>query len=277
MVTVMQLEEFCACIGLHSAAAAFVRGYAMAEEEYRACAALYARDHETLIAEVRKRPDHEQVFLYLFVRLAVDCHVEYERRGISDRIYFDTFRDISIWEEEYRTRTGRVGVAEWGWLWLHPLLRIFRLGRLQFQPYAMTEQADLPAEPGNGGVTLRPGDLLLNVHIPKDGPLSPALTMDSYTQAKAFFRGVPPVFLCESWLLCPELPKLLKPDSNILAFQREYRLIRMEPGTRQAEERIFGEPLESPEQYPETTSLQKAAKKFLLSGGKLENGVGIRL
>lgn len=45
----------------------------------------------------------------------------------------------------------------------------------------------------------------------------------------------------------------------------------------EAEQRIFGEVLSDPAGYSEKTGLQKAAKKFLMEGKKLGNGLGIYL
>ncbi len=267
----MKLDEFCAAIGLNAEAANLAAEFPMAEEEYQAYAALFARDHQAFSAEVRKRADAGQAFLYLFVHLAMDCYPAYCRRGIPDRIYYDTFRDIAIWAEEYRQETGQAGLGEDCWLWLHPQLRIFRLGRLQFQPCAMPRELLLPER------RIWQGEPVLDVHIPKDGPLDPDAVQDSYRQAGEFFRGFSPVFLCESWLLCPELPRLLRADSNILKFQAGYRLYGIEPNSRQAEERIFGRLCSDPSEYPETTSLQRAAKRHLEAGGKLESGRGVRL
>ena len=44
---------------------------------------------------------------------------------------------------------------------------------------------------------------------------------------------------------------------------------------KEAEWRIFGRLEENPKKYPESTSLQKNAKRYLQSGKKLGNGLGL--
>lgn len=267
----MDWKTFCGGIGLSREAEACAASFGLSQQEYERYRRLFWQDPGEFIRQVEERGDWAQAFLCLFIRFGLDAWPAYRRRGISERVYLDTFRDIAIWEEEYRLRFGVPGIATYGWLCLHPQLKLFRLGRLQFQPSALPEAVSLPE------MALAAGDLVLNVHIPKDGPLRPEECAESYRQAEAFFRGIPPVFVCESWLLGPELPRLLRPDSNILAFQKEYRLLACDGESRQAEERIFGQVLEDPGLYPEQTGLQRAAKRFLRDGGKLGSGRGIRV
>ncbi len=77
--------------------------------------------------------------------------------------------------------------------------RRFALGRFQYElvPFRETYEKD--------GVSLHPGDLVINVHIPSCGPLKREEYMKSYAMAADFFRDSfkdrPIVFLCESWML----------------------------------------------------------------------------
>lgn len=266
----MNQEQFYAGIGLSEEARRFVRENPLEDEEYIGWRNLFYRDLDGFFYRLSERPDPNGEFLRISLRMAMDCRAEYQRMGIPDSVFLDTFSDISVWEEECRNRTGHPGVAESGWISRHLSLAIFRLGRLQFEPIALQEPLSLD------GFQIPAGQLALNVHIPKLGPLLPEETAASYRMAERFFRGVPPLFLCASWLLSPALEQLLSPTSNILAFQREYRIVRLLPESRQAEERIFGEILDEPENYPEETSLQKAAKRHLLSGEKLASAFGVR-
>lgn len=58
----------------------------------------------------------------------------YAARGIPESVLRETMTDLQIWIDTCRERTGRPGLREAGWLREHFNGRIFRLGRLQFQP-----------------------------------------------------------------------------------------------------------------------------------------------
>lgn len=82
-------------------------------------------------------------------------------------------------------------------------------------------------------------------------------------------------YFCHSWLLFPNLKEILNLDSNILSFQKFFKILSVDYELRQVEERIFGSVEERVEDYPEMTSLQKRAKAYFLSGKKLGNGFGM--
>ena len=84
-----------------------------------------------------------------------------------------------------------------------------------------------------------------------------------------------PIYICHSWLLGPELSEILGENSNIGKFRSFFHVVLRDYDTREAEERIFKMVQENVSVYPETTSLQRAAKQFLMEGGHLGNGVGI--
>lgn len=267
----MNLIDFCGKIELENDAVKLISDYKMSEKEYQEYFNLFHKNHFLFFDKVRSEKDCPQKYLYLFTRFSIDCYKDYQLRNISDIIYFDTFKDISVWEKEHRRKTGEIGLSEDGWLWLHPKLQLFRLGRLQFQPVAMPKTVELPEK------TVFKDQIVLNVHIPKDGAMPIEEVHASYKQAKAFFRGITDICICASWLLSPALQKLLPKSSNIIKFQNEYTIYQTENGVRQAEERIFGQVSNDFDSYPEETSLQKAAKEYLKKGGEIVSSEGIKL
>ncbi len=58
----------------------------------------------------------------------------YQEKGIPDRILQDTLKDISIWMEDHKAKTGKWGFEQLGWLMNHLQGKLFRIGRLQFMP-----------------------------------------------------------------------------------------------------------------------------------------------
>ena len=81
--------------------------------------------------------------------------------------------------------------------------------------------------------------------------------------------------MCDSWLLSPALEELLPKTSNIIRFQKLFRIVKVHYTFPQAEQRIFGEVLEDKSGYPENTSLQKKAKAYILEGKEPGIGVGV--
>jgi len=185
--------------------------------------------------------------------LSVAAHEQYKERGISDRIYFDTFKDLTIWAKVCYDLYGVWGLKESAWLAQHIKLNLFRLGRLQFLP----------------------NETALTVHIPDDGRLYYEECVKSYSAAVDFFAGREPVFTCETWLLNENLKQLLSPDSNILRFAGDFTVTEGDPDNRQAEERVFNFRLQDdPSLYPQNTSLQRKLRQYLMDGGKMGTKFG---
>ncbi|CAI6039908.1 acyltransferase domain-containing protein [Cohnella sp. JJ-181] len=268
----MNIASLCDAIGLDAEATALVRRYDETEDGfYGAFRAAFLRDRAAALASVRERENGREQLLYLFAKLATDAYEAYRVRGIPEEVYFDTFSDIRIWSEECKRQYGTYGIEESGWLQEHVRLALFRLGRLQFQPIALDRE--LVA----GGRKYAKGDLVLNVHIPAGEPLERQAAEASFARARAFFRGVPPIFVCHSWLLYPGLGQVLDPESNIMQFQRMFEIYEVDDAERQAEERIFGigRLQDDPMAYEAFTGLQRRAKAYLAAGGKLGAGAGI--
>ncbi len=59
----------------------------------------------------------------------------YQEKRIPDRVLQDTLKDISIWMEDHKAKTGKWGFKQLGWLMNHFRGNLFRLGRLQFMPH----------------------------------------------------------------------------------------------------------------------------------------------
>lgn len=227
---------------------------------------LLRTDRKGYLAAMEQQTPAERLLFCLM--MAGEVWEQYQMAGIDSKIWLDTMSDIRIWSEKYRRETGKIGLVQTGWLAHHLTLEIFRLGRLQFEPTRLEEPV-----PSGAGV-LEPGTPALSVHIAAGEPLNHDAALASYEQAKAFFKNPAPLFICYSWLLSPALPELLPPESNILAFQRDYTLFGTDEADRQAEERIFGAPCDDFSAYPERTSLQRRAKAWLLSGKKIPSGAG---
>ena len=193
------------------------------------------------------------------------------KRGISKEITVATLKDLNVWLENYQTQFGVLGLGEFCWLKYHYTGDLFRIGRLQYR-------LEKPLE----GVPA--GEVAIETHIPQGEPLTKDACLQSFEMATKFFQKIfpeakPQYFMCDSWLLNPNLAEILKEESNIVQFMRLWTPIPfVSDNSSQAVERIFGFGFkkENVENAPENTGLQRALKKFLLDGGTMDLTAGYR-
>lgn len=196
----------------------------------------------------------------------------YKQLGISDEIFYATMSDIRIWCEN----DGNKGLKNYPWIQNHLKSELFRLGRLQFQLFTCNNVAyDYKLLPFDKG------ERMIFVHIPQGERLEFNECVKSFKTAKEFFAEHFPdyeyrFFICESWLLYDENWRFMRPGCNILQFQSLFEIVISSLDDRQSIDRIFGKRKLLKKHYPEETSLQKSAKQFLLDGGKMGTGVGIK-
>ena len=219
------------------------------------------------------RQDNGLQILKLYLAWIPQLEQQYRKLGIAESVFRDSLRDLTIWAEDYYDKYHTPGFREWEWVSNTFFLKVFRLGRLQFEPSQLEEAVTLADQDFPAGTTV------LEVHIPAGEPLDPTAVKDAMEQAPAFFRAhfrkEFTLMRCHSWLLCPKLQVMLPPQSRILTFQDLFTVYCEDP-ERQAEERVFGYLSDDPALYPEVTSLQRSLKNALLAGQAVGMGKGIR-
>ena len=212
--------------------------------------------------------------LRLYLDWIVDAKAQYDMQGIPEIYFWDSMKDIAIWCDDYLTKHGVPGFREWEWVGRSLRLEVIRIGRLQFEPIVLSQEVSLNSK------TYPAGTPMLDVHIPAGEPLNAEDALASMNRAPEFFRTyfnkVFSLLHCHSWLLSPDLKKLLSAHSRIIQFQNLFTVYKTDNEERQAEERVFGFLSDDPNKYPESTSLQKAVKQYLLEGNAVEMGAGIR-
>ena len=216
--------------------------------------------------------------LLLFICFSKHLRELYRLRGISDRIWFDSMSDLKWKLWECKAVKGIWGSFVAGWFPGFFNLTRFALGRLQF------EIVEFDGEYEKNGRSLKKGDKVINVHIPRTlTPLDKESRDDAYAQAAEFFRnmtdGAPIAFVCSSWLLYPEAEKILPAHSNIRGFMADYDIIRSKTngeGEYGDMWRLFDMDFTGDlNDYPEDSSLRRAYKKFLLDGNRTGSGYGV--
>lgn len=194
-----------------------------------------------------------------------------EERGISKEITVKTLKDVNVWIDNYFTKNNELGLGEFSWLIYHYTGDLFHLGRLQFRLEKSLE--GIPE-----------CEYAIETHIPQGEALTEEKCLASFSEAKAFFakyfsQTEVKYFMCDSWLLNPNLELILKSESNVVKFMKLWTPVPfVSDNSSQAIERVFGFGFkrENLKNAPENTSLQKALKEYLLNGGTMDLTLGYR-
>ena len=142
---------------------------------------LFFTDREEIFREIASLAGYRQRFLYYYCRLACETYEKYQRAGIGDRVFFDTFSDIAVWCQVCFRRYGEYGIQEYEWLWRHVEMALFRLGRLQF------EKTESLWEFEYKGRKTAVGDPVISIHIPEGQPLDPEACRESLDMGRKFW------------------------------------------------------------------------------------------
>ena len=231
----------------------------------------------------------------LFICLSKETKVLCKKWNWTDDMFRRGMLDIMLQTCECYEVKKVWGLMGEGWMAGIVTGNVVSIGRLQFvaKPYdgEDTEVA---------GYRVTKGTPLITVHIPGSGEsFDEKARMDAYDKAYEFYRSAdsknpcfarwgnyemddntPCFFYCQSWLVFPPNREILNPNSNIISFMNEFKildtLIFGEDEVRQDLWRIFGYvPDDVPfENFPERTSLQRAYKKFLADGNMPGQGIG---
>lgn len=200
--------------------------------------------------------------LYCYLEAAILCHKTFKENNISDDIYFLSMKAFTRLLEEDKTLNSKY-IFDKGW-WLHRFTSgtIFRIGELEYELYNKDD------------------NLFISIHIPSDSNLTPEKVTNSIEKARVFisktfprYRKVP--YICDSWLLAPELDNFLDKDSNILSFKNRFKVIDQKQ-SKEFIEFLFNVKSDTPyEELPTNTSLQKKVKNHLLEGRDISWTKGI--
>ncbi|MCQ2794071.1 MAG: acyltransferase domain-containing protein [Bacilli bacterium] len=200
--------------------------------------------------------------------------VLYKKNHLSNALFIETMTDLKYKAIECKLVKHTWGLFVTPWYGSFFKLRLFSLGRLQFEVYTFLADYD------NKNVHLKAGQPCLNVHIARNGePLDIKECKKSIARAKKFF---PPyfkdyiLFSCDSWFLFNKTLEFVGKDSNIYRFSKLFKLIKMIPVKDQSEEmwRLFDDDTSDLSKLKAKTSLQKKYLKYLKQGGKIGLGLG---
>ena len=220
-----------------------------------------------------------KIELLVFILLSKKLRERYIERGIDTSIWHNSMLDLKYKLLECKAVKNIWGsfVAKWfpGFF----TLTRFALGRLQFETCRYNQR-----DYTKGDKTIKNGETAIGVHIPRTlTPLDKKSYDEAFDMAREFFRGktgdAPMAFVCSSWLLYPDNLEFLPEKSNVRRFMLEFDIINSfdaKTGEYPHMWRLFDmDYTGNLDDYPEDTSLRRAFKSRLKSGGKIGEGYGI--
>lgn len=215
----------------------------------------------TELQAVLGEEDNHIPLLACMLKASADAYNLYQAKGICDEIYFATMKCYTRFIHETFEQTGRFYFDRYWWTTRQAGCHLFRIGSLEYEKKPMGDQQ------------------VIALHIPSDADLSPSAVEQSITCAEEFFHAHYPEmdnaeYCCNSWLLDPQLNTMLTAKSNILAFQKRFELSDQGKVSMEFMKWIFRKKTTDYLSLPENTSLQRAVKKHLLSGGVIRDVYG---
>ncbi len=192
----------------------------------------------------------------------LSTYEDYLKKGIGEEIYYATFGCFSRFVNEYKVSYGHDGFDRGFWAPRQLSMMLFRIGELEYEFFEWN------------------GQKVINMHIPSDVVLTMENCRISFIKAKEFLSAYYPdykytAFVCDSWLLSPNLKEVLQADSRILQFQNSFTVMEFNPEAGDYLEWVFKNRDIAVEDAPEDTSLQRRLKAFVLNGGKVGCAFGV--
>lgn len=218
---------------------------------------------ESAITEIQHRIGEDPFGFYILAEL-LDCgcktYKEYEKIGIDSSVFIQTMKFCTRFLEEHKKIYGFYSFT-WGWWFPRQLaLQEFRIGELEY------EFADNKTKQ-------------IYIHIPSDANLKPQCVQESFSEYRKFLHTYYPQWenvpwYCESWMLSPTLNQLLPETSNILSFQKLFRIENIDYDSMAVLDWVYPGQKAALTELSENTSLQRNMKKFLLDGHKVGWAMG---
>ncbi len=127
---------------------------------------------------------------------------------------------------------------------------------------------------------MQKGDTVLDMHIARGASFTPAECQDSLRCAFDFFARYEPgrpfkAGYCHTWFFSPQLQQILPPESNIVAFQREFYLYPFAGKSAFLWAYVFGQKYPTPAGAPRDTRLRRAVLDWLEGGGEIFDLPGV--
>jgi len=246
----------------------------------------YAKDYKTdftkMSEQIKKVADQSGANEYTSYTLFLICILQplkelYAKHNYSKIMWEEIVLDVKYKLLECHDLYGVYGTFVMPWFDRFFDLTRFCFGRLQM------ETIELDGDYIVNGVSLKKGDTVLSVHIPRSGQsLDRQLVEDSYRKAKDFYKDYFPngytVFTCKTYLMHSSTLSLLNENSNIYKFVNDYDIVYNKEYPNYSELwRLYDCVVENKDvdSLPNNTSLRKKFIEYMKSGKKFGYGHGI--
>ncbi|MBR2876919.1 MAG: DUF5596 domain-containing protein [Clostridia bacterium] len=204
----------------------------------------------------------------------------YKEKGISEDIFWDSMMDLKYKFQECVDCKEVYGTFVGHWYTGFYELNRFALGRFQFENSTFGVRDEFVTK---AGIKIKKGDKTVGFHIPSSGvPLTDEVRLDAYKKAYEFFKDQRRddgllIFECGSWLLYEGNREILPEKSNTIKFMNDFEIIESNPKDKFNDAwRVFGKyGYKSAKHWPEDSSMRRAFKNHVLSGGKTGGGHGV--
>jgi hypothetical protein len=228
--------------------------------------------------DLNNEGDGGRLFYFYLFALCYDETVAFLRQsGTPEDIIDASVGILTRHSATYERKWGRLGV-ETGW-WILLVLRgeLLQIGALEFHRVTLGVGTLSPEwyddnEARAFGPGFRRGDPSVGLHISQDADLSPASLDRTFEEAREVLGELWPVrqrrlATCRSWTMDERLIDVLRPTSNLVAFQRRFEIV---PGSLDGDKDVldfvFRRPNTALADLPQTTSLERAVVSVLQSG-----------
>lgn len=238
-------------------------------------------DYKEMLSEIVLLGERHGVHPYtasllLFLCLSKNLLERYQRLGIHESIYYRSMADLAYKLEECRLVYGINGSFVASWFSGFFALKRFALGRLQFEIVRTSDDYEL------GGISIPAGSKAINIHIPRTGTkLLHSEVEESYRMAAEMFAAEfvdqPILFICKSWLLDPWNQTVLKSESNLSLFCKDFEIVKSGTYTDYRELwRLFDcQYMGDASKLPKDSSLRRAYAERVGRGEPIGWGVGL--
>jgi hypothetical protein len=227
---------------------------------------------EWIPPKVQEKP-RDDFFLFLSL-LAVDKIIEHHSSlSIPMEITKETCSGVGTKSKDFFFFNKRPGTNQRAIYWFrHPMEgRLYKVGRFEFMLKKASDiEKVLKDHIGDDG-------WVLDMHIPGGGAMSLNASYDSWKRGIEFFDRYFPdkkvkAVICISWIFSPDLKEFLPAESNLIKLLNEVEIFPVNWSEMEGFSFIMGTASKDIDSWPENTSLQRAYKKHIQSGGKVRTG-----
>ena len=249
-------------------------------ELYRKIGAKYdLKERLAECKEVSQRTGVHRFFAdFLLVRALFPVLSElYREKGLDESFILGVRADLRAKCIECFNVKGKVGTFVTEWYRGFFSLRLFPIGRLQYEMY----EVPFYEEKNEDGINYS-GRKAINMHIPSLGKLDIGDVKASIADAAKFFAGEfegedEMLFMCYSWLLFPAHREMLPPDSGICKFMDLFETVHVRESRSGSDLwRIFNtDDFSDLSKLDSSTALRRGYIKLLGEGKRSGGALGI--